>query len=549
MHPLAGKPAPHSMLVDVPRLVTAYFSAAPDPTLATERVAFGTSGHRGSSFTRSFNEAHILAVAQAVCDHRRERGVDGPLFLGIDTHALSEPALESALSVLAANGVTVMVDAARGFTPTPVISHAILTFNIGRERGLADGIVITPSHNPPEDGGFKYNPPHGGPADTDVTKDVETRANRYLADGLRGVRRSAAGQAWSAETTVRHDYVAAYVSDLANVIDLPAIAAAKLRIGVDPLGGASVGYWSHIAERYGLDLTVVHDYVDPTFSFVPLDHDGKIRMDCSSPSAMAGLVALRERFDIAFGNDADCDRHGIVTPKGGLLNPNHYLAVAIDYLARQRPDFPAHAGVGKTLVSSSLIDRVAAGVRRPLVEVPVGFKWFVPGLQSGSLMFAGEESAGATFLRRDGSVWTTDKDGFVMDLLAAEIRARTGLDPADHYARLTREYGAPSYARRDVPASPAQKVVLGKLAADAVRAGELAGDPIVGTLTKAPGNGENLGGLKVLSERGWFAARPSGTENVYKIYAESFVDAEHLARIQRDAELIVGEALRVAGVS
>jgi phosphoglucomutase len=549
MHPLAGKQAPRSMLVDVPRLVTAYFSEAPDASIATERVAFGTSGHRGSSLTRSFNEAHILAVSQAVCDHRRERGIDGPLFLGIDTHALSVPALESALSVLAANGVTVMVDAARGFTPTPVISHAILTFNVGREHGLADGIVITPSHNPPDDGGFKYNPPHGGPADTDVTKDVEARANRYLAAGLSGVRRVAASRAWSAETTVRHDYVAAYVEDLGSVINMDALAGAKLRLGVDPLGGASVHYWQPIAERYGLDLSVVHDYVDPTFSFVPLDHDGKIRMDCSSASAMAGLVALRERFDVAFGNDADCDRHGIVTPKGGLLNPNHFLAVAIDYLARQRPDFPPDAGIGKTLVSSSLIDRVARGVRRPLVEVPVGFKWFVAGLRAGSLMFAGEESAGASFLRRDGRVWTTDKDGFVMDLLAAEIRAVTGLDPADHYARLTREYGAPYYARRDVPTSPDQKAVLGKLDGDTLRATQLAGDPIVAALSRAPGNGQNIGGVKVSSERGWFAARPSGTENVYKIYAESFVDPEHLLRIQADAEQIVNAALRAAGVS
>jgi phosphoglucomutase len=549
MHPLAGKQAPRSMLVDVPRLVTAYFSQTPDVAVATERVAFGTSGHRGSSLTRSFNEAHILAVSQAVCDHRRERGIDGPLFLGIYTHALSEPALESALSVLAANGVTVMVDAARGFTPTPVISHAILTFNVGREHGLADGIVITPSHNPPDDGGFKYNPPHGGPADTDVTKDVEARANRYLAAGLAGVRRVAASRAWSAETTVRHDYVAAYVQDLGSVIDMDALAGAKLRLGVDPLGGASVHYWQPIAERYRLDLSVVHDYVDPTFSFVPLDHDGKIRMDCSSPSAMAGLVGLRERFDVAFGNDADCDRHGIVTPKGGLLNPNHFLAVAIDYLARQRPDFPADAGIGKTLVSSSLIDRVARGVRRPLVEVPVGFKWFVAGLRAGSLMFGGEESAGASFLRRDGRVWTTDKDGFVMDLLAAEIRAVTGLDPADHYARLTHEYGAPYYARRDVPASPDQKAVLGKLDGDTLRATQLAGDPIVAALSRAPGNGQSIGGVKVSSERGWFAARPSGTENVYKIYAESFVDPEHLSRIQADAELIVSEALRAAGVS
>ena len=420
MHPLAGRPPPRSMLVDIPRLVTAYFSERPDPKVASERVAFGTSGHRGSSFTRSFNEAHIAAVSQAVCDYRREQGISGPLFLGIDTHALSEPALETALSVLAANGVTVMVDAQRGYSPTPVVSHAILHYNRGRKDALADGIVITPSHNPPDDGGFKYNPPHGGPADTDVTKDVETRANRYLEDELRGVKRVGSRAAWGAETTQKHDYVQGYVSDLDSVIDMAAIARAKPRIGVDPLGGASVRYWAPIAERYKLDLTIVHDYVDPTFSFVRVDHDGKIRMDCSSAAAMAGLVELKDKFDIAFGNDADVDRHGIVTPTGGLMNPNHYLAVAIDYLAKHRPNFPAQAGIGKTLVSSSLIDRVAEGVKRPLVEVPVGFKWFVPGLSTGSLFFGGEESAGASFLRRDGTAWTTDKDGIIMDLLAAE---------------------------------------------------------------------------------------------------------------------------------
>jgi phosphoglucomutase len=429
-----------------------------------------------------------------------------------------------------------------------VISHAILTFNVGREQGLADGIVITPSHNPPDDGGFKYNPPHGGPADTDVTKDIETRANRYLETELAGVRQVRASQAWGAETTVRHDYIAAYVQDLGNVVDLKAIAAAKLRLGVDPLGGASVGYWAPIAERYGLDLTIVHDYVDPTFSFVPVDHDGKIRMDCSSAAAMAGLVSLRDKFDVAFGNDADCDRHGIVTPRGGLLNPNHYLAVAIEYLARHRPAFRSDAGVGKTLVSSSLIDRVAAGVGRPVVEVPVGFKWFVPGLSDGSLFFGGEESAGASFLRRDGRVWTTDKDGFVMDLLAAEILAVTGKDVAEHYQRLTQSYGAPLYARRDVSATPAQKAVLGKLDPSTLSAAHLAGDPVTAALTKAPGNGQSIGGLKVQTSRGWFAARPSGTENVYKIYAESFVDAEHLASIQRDAEAIVAGALRAANV-
>jgi len=537
------------MLVDVPRLVTAYYAESPDPAVALERVAFGTSGHRGSSLLRSFNEAHILAVSQAVCDHRREKGIDGPLFLGIDTHALSEPALESALSVLAANGVTVMVDKTRGYTPTPVISHAILTFNVGREQGLADGIVITPSHNPPEDGGFKYNPPHGGPADTDVTKDVETRANKYLQAKLAGVKRVPASKAWHADTTIRHDYIDAYVSDLGSVVDMQAIANARLKLGVDPLGGASVHYWAPIAERFKLDLTIMHDYVDPTFSFVPVDHDGKIRMDCSSVYAMAGVVALREKFDVAFGNDADCDRHGIVTPRGGLLNPNHFLAVAIEYLATHRPEFKPDAAIGKTLVSSSLIDRVAKGVGRPLVEVPVGFKWFVPGLSKGTLMFGGEESAGASFLRRDGNVWTTDKDGFIMDLLAAEIRAVTGQDPADHYQRLTALYGAPRYARRDVPASPTQKAVLGKLDPSTLQARILAGDAVTAALTKAPGNGQNIGGLKVMTERGWFAARPSGTENVYKIYAESFVDDAHLARIQSDAEGIVNGALKAAGVS
>jgi phosphoglucomutase len=548
MHPLAGKPAPRSLLVDIPRLVTAYYARAPDASVSAERVAFGTSGHRGSSLTQSFNEAHILAVSQAVCDHRRERGIDGPLFLGIDSHALSTPALESALSVLSANGVTSMVDAQSGYTPTPVISHAIIGFNVGREVGLADGIVITPSHNPPDDGGFKYNPPHGGPADTDVTKDIETRANRYLEQNLAGVRRVPAKQAWSSDTTVRHDYVAAYVADLGNVVDLEAIAKAKLRLGVDPLGGASVAYWAPIAERYGLDLTIVHDYVDPTFSFVPVDHDGKIRMDCSSPAAMAGLVSLRDKFDVAFGNDADCDRHGIVTPRGGLLNPNHYLAVAIDYLAQHRPAFRDEAGVGKTLVSSSLIDRVAEGVGRAVLEVPVGFKWFVPGLSNGTLFFGGEESAGASFLRRDGRVWTTDKDGFVMDLLAAEILAVTGKDPAEHYLRLTERYGAPVYARRDVAATPAQKAVLGRLDPSTLSAASLAGDAVSAALTKAPGNGQSIGGLKVQTSRGWFAARPSGTENVYKIYAESFVDAAHLSRIQQDAEAIVAGALRAANV-
>jgi len=548
MHPLAGRLPPRSLLVNVPRLLTAYYAQVPDPSVAAERVSFGTSGHRGSALTRSFNEAHIVAVSQAVCDHRRALGIDGPLFIGIDTHALSEPALETALSVLAANGVTCMVDAARGYTPTPVISHAILGHNRGRDAHLADGIVITPSHNPPDDGGFKYNPPHGGPADTDVTKDIENRANAYLQQQLAGVKRVSASTAWNAATTQRHDYIGAYVNDLSSVIDMDAIANATLRIGVDPLGGASVGYWAPIAERYKLDITVVNEGVDPTFSMVCVDHDGKIRMDCSSPSAMAGLIDLASRFDVAFGNDADADRHGIVTPVGGLLNPNHYLAVAINYLAQHRPGFSPSAGIGKTLVSSSLIDRVAAGLGKTLVEVPVGFKWFVDGLRSGTLFFGGEESAGASFLRRDGSVWTTDKDGFVMDLLAAEMRAVTGRDPADHYRDLTERYGAPCYARRDVAATPAQKAVLGKLSADSLTAKELAGDVITAAMTHAPGNKASIGGLKVTTARGWFAARPSGTENVYKIYAESFVDPTHLALIQQEAEAIVAAALGDAGV-
>ncbi|MDB4971865.1 MAG: phosphoglucomutase, alpha-D-glucose phosphate-specific [Myxococcaceae bacterium] len=543
MHPLAGRKAPPSLLVNVPRLVTAFFTDHPDPKVAAQRVAFGTSGHRGSAFTRSFNEDHIASVTQAVCDHRRQVGVEGPLFLGIDPHALSEPALEVALSVLAANGVLTMVDKDRGYTPTPGISHAILTYNRGRTSGLADGIVVTPSHNPPDDGGFKYNPPHGGPADTDITKDIESRANRYLEAGLQGVKRVAASKAWTADTTQKHDYLGRYVADLENVVDMEAIRGAKLKLGVDPLGGASVAYWAPIAERYKLDLTIVHDYVDPTFSFVPVDHDGKIRMDCSSPYAMAGLVELRDKFDIAFGNDADCDRHGIVTPKGGLLNPNHYLAVAIEYLSQHRPGFSASAAIGKTLVSSSLIDRVAKALGRRLVEVPVGFKWFVEGLVSGELFFGGEESAGASFLRRDGTTWTTDKDGVIMDLLAAEILAVTGKDPYEHYQALVAQHGAPLYSRKDVPTTPEQKAVLGKLSPEKLGISELAGDPVRTALSKAPGNGASIGGVKVTTDRGWFAARPSGTENVYKIYAESFVDEAHLAQINGDAERVVNAAL------
>jgi phosphoglucomutase len=549
MHPLAGKPAPRSLLVSIPRLVSAYYEGKPDPQQPGERVAFGTSGHRGSSFTLSFNEAHIAAVSQAVCDYRQKQGIDGPLYLGIDTHALSEPALQTSLSVLAANGVHVRVDSARGFTPTPVVSHAILTWNRGRDAKLADGIVITPSHNPPDDGGFKYNPPHGGPAETEITREIESAANRYLEAGLRGVRRIDERAAWTAPTTERHDYVTAYIADLGSIVDMQAIKSAQLKLAVDPLGGAAVAFWPRIAEQYGLNLSVVNDAVDPTFSFMRVDHDGKIRMDCSSPSAMASLVELRDRYDLAFGNDADVDRHGIVTPRGGLLNPNHFLAIAIDYLAQHRPGFAANAAVGKTLVSSSLIDRVAEGVGRAVHEVPVGFKWFVAGLTAGQLFFGGEESAGATFLRRDGSVWTTDKDGIIMDLLAAEIRAVRGKDLFEIYGELTQRYGTPRYARRDVAATPAQKKVLGSLNPEQLGVRQLAGDAVTAALTHAPGNKASIGGVKVSSARGWFAARPSGTENVYKIYAESFVDEAHLGRIQQEAEHIVTAALAKAGAT
>jgi phosphoglucomutase len=543
MHPLAGKPAPASVLVSIPQLIAAYYVKTIDPRDPLQRIAFGTSGHRGSSFHSSFNEAHIAAATQAVCDVRREHGIDGPLFLGIDTHGLSEPALETALGVLAANSVTVCVDAQRGFTPTPVVSHAIVTYNRGRRDHLADGIVVTPSHNPPEDGGFKYNPPHGGPAEGEITKVIEDKANKYLEADLAGVQRVTSQRAWSAATTQRHDYISAYVNDLPSIVNLPTIAAAKLRIGVDPLGGAAVAYWPRIAEQHKIDLEVVNTTVDPRFAFMRLDHDGRIRMDCSSPYAMAGLVELRERFDIAFGNDADVDRHGIVTPRAGLLNPNHFLAIAVDYLSKHRPGFSKEAAVGKTLVSSSLIDRVAQGAGKALLEVPVGFKWFVDGLSKGTLFFAGEESAGASFLRQDGTTWTTDKDGIVMDLLAAEIRAVTGRDLAEAYAALTARYGTPYYARRDVPAAPAQKALLGKLDPSAVKTQTLAGDPITSVLTRAPGNGASLGGLKVSTANGWFAARPSGTENVYKIYAESFKSESHLTSIQTEAEALVQTVL------
>jgi len=543
VHPLAGKPAPESVLVDVPRLVAAYHADAPDASEPSQRVAFGTSGHRGSSLDRSFNEAHILAITQAICEHRAAAGIDGPLYLGRDTHALSEPAHATALEVLAANGVSVLVAKDFEFTPTPVVSRSILRHNRGRKSGLADGILITPSHNPPEDGGFKYNPPHGGPADTAVTKAIEERANALLRAGNGEVRRVGSEKAMGASTTQFFDYVTPYVEDLAAAIDLTTIRAAGVRLGVDPLGGAAVRYWEPIRERYGLDLTVVNDKVDPTFRFMTLDHDGKIRMDCSSPYAMASLIALRDRFDLAFGNDADVDRHGIVTREGGLMNPNHYLAAAIDYLFRGRAAWRAEVGVGKTLVSSSMIDRVVADVGRKLVEVPVGFKWFVEGLLAGTLGFGGEESAGASFLCRDGSVWTTDKDGILLDLLAAEILARTGRDPAEHYRELCERHGCPVYERIDAPATAAQKAALSQLGGEQVAATELGGEPILARLTRAPGNGAAVGGLKVVAASGWFAARPSGTEDVYKIYAESFRGEAHLRRIQAEAREIVSRAI------
>ena len=543
IHPRAGQPAQAEDLVDLPRLLAAFFAEAPDPSVPAQRVAFGTSGHRGSSLRRSFNEAHILAITQAICDYRKLQGIDGPLFLGQDTHALSEPAHRTTIEVLAANGVEVRIDAAGGYTPTPVISHAILTWNRERSSGRADGIVITPSHNPPDDGGFKYNPPHGGPADTDITKWIEERANALLADGLRGIARLPYEEARSAATTRPFDFLSAYVEDLPAVVDLDAIRKAHVRVGVDPLGGASVAYWTRIAERHGLDLTVVNPRVDPTFAFMTLDWDGKIRMDCSSPYAMASLIALRDRFQVAVGNDTDADRHGIVTP-AGLMNPNHYLAAAIAYLFRQRPQWPKTAAIGKTLVSSSLIDRVARGLGRNLVEVPVGFKWFVPGLLSGALGFGGEESAGASFLRRDGTVWTTDKDGIILALLAAEIIASTGKDPGELYGELTRKYGEPVYERIDAPATPDEKAILARLSPQQIRATELAGFKIEAVLTKAPGNDAPIGGLKVVTAEGWFAARPSGTEDVYKIYAESFLGLDHLHRLQDEARALVTEALR-----
>ena len=538
-----GQKPPEDMLVNVPRLVTEYYTGRPDPGERDHRVAFGTSGHRGSSLRLSFNEPHILATTQAICDYRRGESIDGPLYLGIDTHALSEPAFVSAMEVLAANEVEVMIDSERGYTPTPVVSHAILTYNRGRKNGFADGIVVTPSHNPPEDGGFKYNPPSGGPSGTAATKAIEEAANRLMQEPAK-IRRIAFGRAMVAPTTHLHDFIGAYTSDLGAVVDLDPVRSSGIRIGVDPMGGAGVHYWDRIRDRYGLNLEVVNPAVDATFRFMTLDWDGRIRMDCSSPHAMAGLIAMRERFDIAFGNDTDNDRHGIVTPSAGLLNPNHYLAVAISYLFSNRPEWSADAAVGKTVVSSSLIDRVAAHLRRRLYEVPVGFKWFVDGLLEGSLGFGGEESAGASFLRRDGTVWTTDKDGIILGLLAAEMTARTGRDPGLLYADLAEQHGAPFYARTDAAATPEEKGRLGKLSPAQVAAKELAGDPIEAILTNAPGDGNPIGGLKVTTRNGWFAARPSGTENIYKIYAESFVSEDHLRQIQAEAQGVVSAALR-----
>jgi phosphoglucomutase len=542
-HERAGQPARPADLVDVARLVTAYYALRPDPGEPAQRVVFGTSGHRGSSLATAFNEDHITATSQAICEYRAAHGTDGPLFLGADTHALSEPAKVSALEVFAANDVTVLIDSEDGYTPTPAVSHAVVTHNRGRTAGLADGVVVTPSHNPPTDGGFKYNPPSGGPADSAVTSWIQDRANELIAGGLRGVRRLPYARALAAPTTGRYDFLSRYVEDLPSVVDLAAVRAAGVRIGADPMGGASVGYWGRIAERHGLDLTVVNPLADPTWRFMTLDWDGKIRMDCSSPYAMASLIERRDSYQVATGNDADADRHGIVTPDGGLLNPNHYLAVAISYLYEHRERWPAAAGVGKTLVSSGMIDRVAGQLGRELVEVPVGFKWFVDGLADGSLGFGGEESAGASFLRRDGSVWTTDKDGLILALLAAEIIAVTGRSPSEHYAALTERFGAPAYARIDEPASREQKAVLGKLSAAQVTAGSLAGEPVTAVLTTAPGNGAPIGGIKVCTENAWFAARPSGTEDVYKIYAESFTGPDHLARVQQEARSLVNTAL------
>jgi phosphoglucomutase len=543
INPLAGKPAPQSILVDVAALLAAYVDLTPDPAVPAQRVAFGTSGHRGSSLTRSFNAAHILAISQAICDYRKRQGIDGPLFIGADTHALSQPAFENALEVLAANGVETMISSGGEFTPTPAVSHAILGYNRGRTGGLADGIVVTPSHNPPDNGGFKYNPPNGGPADNEITGWVQQRANELLATGLKGVRRMPFAQARKAATTHEHDYLNAYVADLANVVDFDVIRSAGVHLGVDPLGGAGVHYWAPIAERYQLDLTVVSAEVDPQFAFMSVDWDGKIRMDPSSPYAMQRLIALKEKYDVAFACDTDHDRHGVVTRSSGLLQPNHYLSVLIDYLFQHRPQWSANAAVGKTVVSTALIDRVARRLGRQLYEMPVGFKWFAPGLFDGSLGFGCEESAGASLLRRDSSVWTTDKDGLVPALLAAEITARTGKDPGERYAQLTHELGQPFAHRIEAAATPAQKAKLAKLSPDQLKSDQLAGEKIVQVLDKAPGNGAAIGGIKVVAAGGWFAARPSGTEAIYKIYAESFRSEEHLQGLLAEAQEIVDAAL------
>ena len=543
IHELAGLPVPPHLLVNIPRLTSGYYTVGRDPGDALSPVSFGTSGHRGSSTKRSFNEPHILAISQAIAELRREKGITGPLYLGMDTHALSEAAWATALEVFAANDVDVFIQAGRGFTPTPVISHAILLHNRGGSKHQADGVVITPSHNPPDDGGFKYNPPNGGPADGGVTKAIEARSNEILQGGLKDVRRMSLTRALASDLVHDHDFVAPYVADLAQVVDMQAIRSGGLRIAADPMGGAGIGYWDPIAEKYGLSIDVVNRHVDPTFSFMRVDGDGKVRMDCSSPYAMAGLIGLKDRYDVAFGNDPDFDRHGIVTPTGGLMNPNHYLAVAIDYLFRHRSGWSPDASIGKTLVTSSMVDRVAADLGRTLVEVPVGFKWFVDGLFDGALAFGGEESAGASFARMDGSVWSTDKDGIILDLLAAEITAVTGKSPDERYAELEERFGSPVYERTGAEASPGEKAVLAKLSPEQVTAGELAGEPILAKLTRAPGNNAPLGGLKVVTENGWFAARPSGTEDIYKIYAESFRGPEHLRSIQEEAQAIVSAAL------
>jgi phosphoglucomutase len=543
VHELAGKPPPRSLLVNIPRLISAYYIHQPDISNPSQRVGFGTSGHRGSPLNNSFNEDHILAISQAICEYRQAKNITGPLFMGKDTHGLSEPALASGLEVFAAAGITVMIQEGFGYTPTPVISHAILTHNRGKKQGLADGVVITPSHNPPQDGGFKYNPPAGGPADTETTRVIEDRANEILGSGLKDVKRMPYEMALRADTTHNYDYLTPYVEDLKTIIDMDVIAKGGVKIGVDPLGGSAVDFWDPIGEKYGLSIEVVNRKVDPTFSFMTVDKDGKIRMDCSSPYAMANLIKLKDDFDIAFGNDPDCDRHGIVTGSGGLMNPNHYLSVAVWYLFQSRTDWKAEAGVGKTLVSSSMIDRVSAHLNRRLSEVPVGFKWFVDGLINGSYGFGGEESAGASFLRKNGEVWTTDKDGIIMDLLACEITAKTGRDPAELYQELEEKFGSPIYERIDAPATMEQKTALRGLSAEMVTAEELAGEPIIAKLTHASGNNAPIGGLKVVTENGWFAARPSGTEDIYKLYAESFRGQEHLREIQAEAQAIIDAAL------